>query len=129
MELTDDLFMFLLHNRNILEGDIIYYVVSQDDTYVILKTRIKEKNARSKKVLSNFETYSYLCEDGYRFDAFRLTLPIFETMAQAVEYVVGQLQNDINRAEVSLRNAQEHLNRLHRSLKVYQKYQQINETE
>lgn len=121
--------MILLHNRNILVGDIIYYVVPQDDSYVIHKTRIKEKNARSRKVFSKFETYSYLCEDGYRFDTFRLTLPIFGTMAQAVEYVVNQLQNDINRTEVSLRNAQEQLNRLHRSLIVYQKYQQINETE
>ena len=42
-------------------------------------------------------------------------------MTQAVEYVVGQLKADINGAEISLRNAQEHLARLRRSLKVYKK--------
>ena len=42
-------------------------------------------------------------------------------MKEAVEYVVSQLKADINWAEISLTNAHEHLARLQRSLKAFQK--------
>ena len=122
MELTDDLFMILIHNKNFQTGDIIYYVTSGDGSYVIHKSRIVKRTLEKHEGLrSFFDTYYYHCEDGYKFDSLGLTQPIFETMTQAVEYVVGQLKADINGAEISLRNAQEHLARLRRSLKVYKK--------
>lgn len=122
MELTDDLFMILMYNHNIKVGDIIYYVLSQDGYYTIHKSRIVKRTLEKYGGLrSFFDTYYYHCEDGYKFDTFRLTQPIFETMIGAIEYVVSQLKADINWAEISLRNAQEHLARLQRSLKVYQK--------
>ena len=122
MEMTDDLFMILLHNKNIQTGDIIYYVTSHDGTYVIHKSRIVKRTVQKREGFRGFfDTYCYYCEDGYSFDTLRLIQPIFGTMTEAVEYVVSQLKADINGAEISLRNAQEHLTRLQRSLKVYQK--------
>ena len=122
MELTDDLFMILMHNRNIQVGDTIYYVISRDGQYTIHKSRIVKRTLEKHEGFrAFFDTYCYHCEDGYKFDSLRLTQPVFETMAQAVEYVVSQLKADINWAEISLKNAQEHLARLQRSLKVYQK--------
>ena len=119
MKLTDDLFMILIHHKNIQTGDIIYYVTSGDGSYVIHKSRIVKRTFEKHGGLrSFFDTFSYHCEDGYKFDSLGLTQPIFETMTQAVEYVVGQLKADINGAEISLRNAQEHLARLQRSLNV-----------
>jgi len=111
-----------MHNRNIKVGDIIYYVSSNNGSYTIHKSRIVKRTLEKHEGLrSFFDTYYYHCEDGYKFDTLRLTQPVFETMAQAVEYVVSQLKTDINWAEISLRNAQGHLARLQRSLKVYQK--------
>ena len=122
MELTDDLFMIVMHNRNIKVGDIIYFVSSNNGSYTIHKSRIVKRTLEKHEGLrAFFDTYYYHCEDGYIFDSLRLTQPIFETMAQAVEYVVSQLKADINWAEISLRNAQEHLAQLQRSLQVYQK--------
>lgn len=111
-----------MHNRNIKVGDIIYYVSSNNGSYTIHKSRIVNRTLEKHEGLrAFFDTYYYHCEDGYIFDSLRLTQPIFETMAQAVEYVVSQLKADINWAEISLRNAQGHLARLQRSLNVYQK--------
>ena len=122
MELTDDLFMILLHNRNMHVGDIIYYVSSQDGSYTIHKSRIVKRTIEKHEGLrAFFDTYYYHCEDGYIFDSLRIIQPIFETMTEAVEYVVSQLKADIHWAEISLRNAQEHLARLQRSFLVYQK--------
>lgn len=122
MELADDLFMIIMHNRNIKVGDIIYYVSSNNGSYTIHKSRIVKRTLEKHEGLrAFFDTYYYHCEDGYIFDSLRLTQPIFATMAQAVEYVVSQLKADINWAEISLRNAQGHLARLQRSLNVYQK--------
>ncbi len=44
-------------------------------------------------------------------------------------HIVEQINADIQLTEVSLRNAQERLTKLQRSLKVYQKYQIKDETE
>ena len=123
MELTDDLFMFLMHNRNIKVGDIIYYVSSNNGSYSIHKNRIVKRTLEKHEGLrAFFDTYYYHCEDGYIFDSLRIIQPIFETMTEAVEYVVGQLKADINQAEIALRNAQAHLSKLQQSLIVYQKY-------
>lgn len=103
-------------------GDIVYYVLSQDCSYTIHKSHIVKRTLEKHGGLrSFFDTYFYHCEDGYIFDSLCLTQPVFKTMTQAVEYVVSQLKADINRAEISLRNAQGHLARLQRSLNVYQK--------
>lgn len=111
-----------MYNHNIKVGDIIYYVISRDGQYTIHKSRIVKRTLEKQEGFrAFFDTYCYHCEDGYKFDSLRLTQPVFETMAQAVEYVVSQLKADINWAEISLKNAQEHLARLQRSLKVYQK--------
>lgn len=123
MELTDDLFMILMHSRNVKVGNTIYYVTPQDGSYVIRKSRIVKRTIdRYEGFRSFFDTYYYHREDGYRFNTVSLFLPIFETRSEAVEYVVRQLQCDINGAEVALRNAQERLGQLQRSLKVYQKH-------
>ena len=122
MELTDDLFMILMQNRNIKVGDIIYYVSSNNGSYSIHKSRIVNRTLEKHEGFrAFFDTYCYHCEDGYKFDSLRLNQPIFNTMTEAMEYVVSQMKADINWAEISLRNAQEHLARLQRSLKVYQK--------
>lgn len=114
--------MILLHNRNIHVGDIIYYVISHDGSYTIHKSHIVGRTIEKHGAFrASIDTYCYHCEDGYTFDTLRLTQPVFETMTQAVEYIVSQLKADINWAEISLRNVQEHLARLQRSLKVYQK--------
>lgn len=114
--------MILLHNHNVKVGDIVYYVSFHNDSYRIHKSRIVSRSLEKHEGFrSFFDTYYYHCEDGYKFDTFRLTQPIFETMTEAIEYVVNQLKADINWAEITLRNAQEHLARLQRSLKVYQK--------
>ena len=124
MELTNDLFMILMHNRNIKVGDIVYYVLSHDGSYSIHKSRIVERTVRKREGFrAFFDTYCYHCEDGYTFDTLLMTLPVFDSMAEAVAYVVCRLKADINGAEIALRNAQEHLSKLQRSLKVYQKYQ------
>ena len=120
--------MILLHNRNIHVGDIIYYVISHDGSYTIHKSRIVGRTVEKNGVFRPYiDTYCYYCEDGYKFDTLRLTQPIFETKTEAVGYVVEQLKTDINWAEISLRNAQEHLERLKRSLHVYQQYQHKDE--
>lgn len=123
MTLTDDILMALRHNKNIQIGDVVYYVISKNDSYAIHKSRVVSRTHTKREELhSFFDSYLYHCEDGYTFDTLNLFIPVFETMSQAVEYVVDQLKRDISAAEVSLCNAQEHLNRLHRSLKVYNKY-------
>ena len=43
MEPTSDLFMLLIHNKNINIGDIIFYVTSKDGSYAIHKSRIVER--------------------------------------------------------------------------------------
>ena len=99
--------MFLMHNRNIKVGDIIYYVSSNNGSYSIHKSRIVNRTLEKHEGLrAFFDTYYYHCEDGYIFDSLRIIQPIFETMAEAVEYVVRQLKADINWAEISLRNPQ-----------------------
>ena len=121
-ELADDLLMLLIHNKNIHIGDIIFYVTSKDGSYTIHKSRIVERTLEKHDGFrAFFDTYYYHCEDGHTFDTLDLFLPVFGNKTDAVEYVIDQLQRDINGAEVSLRNAQEHLDRLHRSLNVYQK--------
>lgn len=111
-------------------GDIIYYVSSKNGIYAIHKTSIVEKEVqRNNGFHTGISTSAYRCEDGYTFDTSRLFLPVFSTRAQAIDYIVEQLNADIQLAEVSLRNAQEHLSKLQRSLKVYQKYQIKDETE
>ena len=81
MKLTDDLFMILIHHKNIQTGDIIYYVTSGDGSYVIHKSRIVKRTFEKHGGLrSFFDTFSYHCEDGYKFDSLGLTQPIFETM-------------------------------------------------
>ena len=122
MEPTDDILIIIRHDKNIQIGDVVYYVLSKDDSYAIHKSRVVSRTLEKHEGFrSFFDTYYYNCEDGYRFDTLDLFLPVFETKSQAVGYVVDQLQRDIKNAEVSLHNAQEHLNRLHRSLSVYQK--------
>lgn len=111
-----------MSNRGIQIGDIIYYVTSQNESYLIRKSCVVNKTIEKHNIFRFFfDTCYYHCEDGYRFDTLYLCQPIFESISDAVEYVVTQLQRDIKGAEVSLRNAQEHLNRLCRSLCVYQK--------
>ena len=120
----------MLLNININKGDIIYYVSFKDGTHAIHTTHIKEKSVVSHKGFhTGISTSVYRCEDGYTFDTSRLFLPVFQARAQAVDYIVEQLKADIKLAEVSLRNAQEHLSRLQRTIKVYQKYQINDETE
>ena len=120
----------MLLNIRINKGDTIYYIAHKDGTYAIHKTRIEEKSIqRHNGFHSGIDIIIYRCEDGYSFDTTRLDLPVFSTRAQAVDYIVEQLNADIQLAEVSLRNAQEHLSRLQRTIKVYQKYQINDETE
>lgn len=120
----------MLFNNNINEGDLVYYVSFNNGTYAIHKTRIEEKTVqRNNGFHTGISSSVYRCEDGYTFDTSRLFLPVFTTRAQAIDYIVEQLNADIQLAEVSLRNAQEHLSRLQRTIKVYQKYQIDDETE
>lgn len=120
----------MLLNNNINKGDIVYYVLFKDGSYAIHKTRIEEKSIyRNNGFHTGICTSVYRCEDGYTFDTSRLFLPVFHTRAQAVDYIVEQFKTNIRLAEVSLRNAQEHLSRLQRTIKVYQKYQINDETE
>ena len=115
---------------NINKGDIIYYVSSKGGTYAIHKTRIEEKSIqRHNGFHAGIDIIIYCCEDGYTFDTTRLDLPVFSTMAQAIDYIVEHLNADIQLTKVTLRNAQERLTKLQRSLKVYQKYQIKDETE
>lgn len=111
-------------------GEIIYHVSFTVSTYAIHKTRIKEKAIqRHNGFHTGISTRIYRCEDGYTFDTTLIDLPVFQSRSQAVDYIVEQLNADIQLAEVSLRNAQEHLSRLQRTIKVYQKYQINDETE
>lgn len=111
-------------------GEIIFHVSFTGGTYAIHKTIIKEKAIqRHNGFHTSISTSIYRCEDGYTFDTTHLDLPVFATRAQAIDYIVEHLNADIQLAKVSLRNAQEHLSTLQRSLKVYQKYQIKYETE
>ena len=117
-------------NIRINKGDTIYYIAHKGGTYAIHKTRIEEKSIqRQNGFHASIDIIIYRCEDGYTFDTTRLDLPVFSTRAQAIDYIVEQLKADIQLAEVSLRNAQEYLSRLQRTIKVYQKYQINDETE
>ena len=120
--------MIIIHNNSILIGDIIYYVIRYDGVYTIHKSRVAGRTIRRFSGFNSFfNHYVYHCEDGHQFETLNPSLPVFKTKEQAVEYVVKELQQDINGAEISLRNAQEHLEKLHRSLNVYQKIQLKNE--
>ena len=82
-----------------------------------------------KGLNASIDIYNYRCRDGYSFDPSHLAIPVFEMKDQAINYIMEQLAAAISNAEVTLRNAQEILLRLKRSLKVYQKYQLKHEAE
>ena len=112
------------------QGDIIYYVSFKDGTYAIHKTCIKEKSVqRDNGFHTGISNNVYRCEDGYAFETSSLFFPVFHARIQVVDYIGNQLNAEIQSTEVYLRNAQEHLLRLRRTIKVYQKYQINDETE
>jgi len=115
-------------------GDTVYYVVGEDAVYAIKKTCIVGTQTRSSGLRignsSVFEYTVYQTEDGKILNesSFRHKkdeLPasqVFNTKADAVDYIIHCLQCEINRQWQTLLDAQKRMIQAERALHMYEKY-------
>lgn len=106
--------------KMIQEGDTVYYVTEDAGVYRIHKTRITERTLnRHDGLRMYFESEMYRCEDGHTADTAKFCAPFFKTIAEAVAFIVDELQSNVNWARISLFNARQHLEQMERSLRFY----------
>ena len=106
--------------KKIQEGDTVYYVSEDAGVYRIHKTRITERTMQRHDGLRMFfESEKYRCEDGHTMDTAKCYMPFFKTTAEAVAFIVDDLQSQVNWARISFLNAKKHLEQIESSLRFY----------
>ena len=123
---------FYFRQLDLSVGDIVYYVIGDDSTFSIKKTRIMGEKTRTRgRGLGGLkiEYTVYETEDGRLISRSFIRERdemgperVFLTEDEAVQFVIECLHKEINCEKHALRNAQERLARAERVLKVYEKY-------
>ena len=124
---------FWLRRLNLNIGDTVYYVIGEDATYSIKKTRIvgiqKRASGLSIHTIPIDEYLVYKTEDGriinesFRRKKDELDASVaFLSKDAAIKYVIQCLHCEINVQKHALLNAQQRLEQAERILKLYEKY-------